>query len=94
MASGEEFVVYSFADRKEKRVPVQEYGNSVTDGHGGGDTGIMVDTVKYFGEGIATKSICNVRMSYLSHLIAFAAEQSRLTGTVIDLDDYSDTLGE
>lgn len=94
MASGEEFIVYSFADRKEKRVPVQEYGNSVTDGHGGGDTGIMVDTVKYFGEDIASKSICDVRMSYLSHLIAFAAEESRLTGTVVDLDTYSESLGE
>ncbi len=94
MASGEEFVVFSFGDRKEKRVPVQEYGNSITDGHGGGDTGIMADTVKYFGEGIASKSVCDVRMSYISHLIAFAAEESRLTGTVIDLDDYSRSLGE
>lgn len=92
MASGEEFVLYSFADRKEYRVPVEEYGNSVTDGHGGGDTGIMVDAVNYFGEGIASKSVCDVRMSYLSHLIAFAAEESRLTGTVVDLDTYSDSL--
>ena len=49
----------------------------------------MVDTVQYFGEGIASKSICDVRMSYLSHLIAFAAEESRLSNTVIDLDAYS-----
>ena len=94
MASGEEFVVYSFVDRKEKRVPVQEYGNSITDGHGGGDTGIMIDAVQFFGEGIASKSVCDVRMSYLSHLIAFAAEKSRLTGTVVDLQTYSRELGE
>lgn len=94
MISGDEFVVYSFADRTERRVKVTASGNTIADGHGGGDTGIMVDTVKYFGEGIASKSICDVRMSYISHLIAFAAEQSRLTGTVIDLDDFSDTLGE
>lgn len=89
MVNGEEFIVYSFSDRKETRVPVQEYGNSITDGHGGGDTGIMVDTVRYFGDGTASKSICDVRMSYISHLIAFAAEESRLTNTVIDLDAYS-----
>ncbi|MBQ8910660.1 MAG: Gfo/Idh/MocA family oxidoreductase [Oscillospiraceae bacterium] len=92
MASGEEFVVYSFADRQEKRIPVQEYGNSITDGHGGGDTGIMMDAVKYFGEGVASKSVCDVRMSYISHLIAFGAEASRLTGTVVDLDQYSQSL--
>ena len=89
MASGEEFVVFSFADRKKKRVPVQEYGNSIIDGHGGGDTGIMADAVKYFGQGIASKSVCDVRMSYISHLIAFAAEESRLTNTVINLEQYS-----
>lgn len=94
MISGDEFVVYSFANRTERRVKVTASGNTIADGHGGGDTGIMVDTVKFFSEGIASKSICDVRMSYISHLIAFAAEQSRMTGTVIDLDDFSENLGE
>ena len=49
----------------------------------------MIDTVNYFGKDIASSSICDVRMSYLSHLIAFAAEESRLTGTVVDLEEYS-----
>lgn len=89
MASKKEFIVYSFADGKEKRFPVQEYGNSITDGHGGGDTGIMIDTVRYFGENAASKSVCDVRTSYISHLIAFAAEESRLTGKVVDLEQYS-----
>lgn len=92
MISGDEFVVYSFASRTERRVKVTASGNTIADGHGGGDMGIMVDAVKYFGEGIASKSICDVRMSYISHLIAFAAEQSRLTDTVIDLDDFSDFI--
>lgn len=93
MISGDEFVVYSFADRQEERVKTSiASGNTIHDGHGGGDTGIMVDTVIYFGEGIASSSVCDVRMSYLSHLIAFAAEESRLAGTVIDLDQYSNQL--
>ncbi len=94
MISGEEFVVYSFADRKEKRFSVAACGNSIADGYGSGDTGIMVDAVQYFGEGIASPSVCDVRMSYISHLIAFAAEESRLSGTVVDLDAYSQALGE
>ena len=89
MGAGDWFDVYSFADHQTTQVPISTVGNSITDGHGGGDVGIMIDTVQYFSEGIASKSICPVRMSYLSHLIAFAAEESRLTNTVIDLDTYS-----
>lgn len=89
MGEGNWFNVFSFADRKTRQVPIGQIGNSITDGHGGGDTGIMVDAVKYFGENIASPSICDVRMSYISHLIAFAAEESRLQGTVVDLEQYS-----
>ena len=92
MGDGNWFNVYSFADKKITQVPIGQIGNSVTDGHGGGDTGIMEDTIRFLGEGIATKSICPVRMSYISHLIAFAAEESRLTNTVIDLVAYADSL--
>ena len=89
MGEGNWFNVYSFADHQTKQIPIHTIGNSITDGHGGGDVGIMIDTVNYFGEGIQTPSICDVRMSYLSHLIAFASEESRLTGAVVDLDEYS-----
>lgn len=86
------FNVYEFSTRQTRKVPISVIGNSITDGHGGGDEGIMVDLVKYFADGEATASICEVRMSYLSHLIAFAAEKSRLEGTVVDLDEFSENV--
>ena len=89
MGDGKCFNVYSFADRQTRQVPISAVGNSIASGHGGGDVGIMIDTVNYFGKDVASSSICDVRMSYLSHLIAFAAEESRLTGTVVDLEEYS-----
>lgn len=89
MGEGKWFDVYSFADRQTTQVPIDTMGNSITSGHGGGDVGIMIDAVNYFGNGIASPSVCDIRMSYLSHLIAFAAEESRLTGTVVDLEEYS-----
>ena len=92
MGEGDWFNVYSFATRQTKKVPITEIGNSITDGHGGGDTGIMIDVVKCLGEGIVSKSISDVRTSYISHLIAFAAEESRLNNTVVDLEQYSDAL--
>ena len=93
MISGDEFVVYSFADRAEKRVKASAAsGNTIADGHGGGDTGIMIDAIRYLGENVSSKSICDVRMSYMSHLIAFAAEESRFTGKIVDLDDYTQSF--
>lgn len=89
MGAGNWFDVYSFSDRKTKQVPIGAVGNTIADGHGGGDTGIMIDTVNCLGKGIETLSICAVRMSYLGHLIAFAAEESRLTGMVVDLEEYA-----
>jgi predicted dehydrogenase len=89
MGEGNWFDVYSFADRQTTQVPIDTIGNSISSGHGGGDVGIMIDAVNYFGNGIASPSVCDIRMSYLSHLIAFAAEESRLTGTVVDLEEYS-----
>lgn len=89
MGPDKTFEIFSFADRKIHSVPYGTAGNTIASGHGGGDTGIVIDVLKYFGEGIASKSIAPVRLSYISHLIAFAAEESRLTDKVIDLDTYS-----
>lgn len=93
---GEEgfFDVYSFATRETTHVSYENRGDSIVSGHGGGDTGIMVDLMNYFGEDIASKSVCALEMSYLSHLIAFAAEESRVKGTVIDMEAYAEGFGK
>ena len=55
-------------------------------GHGGGDYGIMHNFVRAMrGE---AEALTIARESLESHLMAFAAEESRLNGTVIDMDDY------
>jgi predicted dehydrogenase len=55
-------------------------------GHGGGDFGIaraFVRAVRGLGQPLTT-----ARESLESHLMAFAAEESRLNGTVVDMDDF------
>ena len=59
---------------------------------GGGDTGIMIDLVKYFGGEEPSKSICGINTSFMNHLIAFAAEESRLGGKVVDLDEFAEEV--
>lgn len=80
--------IYSFATKDYTKVDVNNTGNSITAGHGGGDTGIMIDLVKYFGDENQSKSICSIRTSYINHLISFAAEDARIDETTIYLDEY------
>ena len=55
-------------------------------GHGGGDVGIMHNFVRAVrGE---EKAMTTARESLESHLMAFAAEESRHSGTVINMADF------
>ena len=60
-------------------------------GHGGGDDGIMEDFASVLAtDGNSSRS--SISRSVESHLMAFAIEKSRLTGTVVDLDEYRKSL--
>ena len=60
-------------------------------GHGGGDAGIMEDfTTSLSASSPETKS--SISHSVESHLMACAIEQSRLSGKVVDLADFRNTL--
>ena len=55
--------------------------------HGGGDAGLMQAFVRGLREGIRSP-LTSAGAALDSHLLAFAAEQARLEGTVIDLAAY------
>ena len=60
-------------------------------GHGGGDDGIMED----FTAGLETKtadSRSSISRSVESHLMACAIEQARITGTVVDMEAFRNSL--
>ena len=60
-------------------------------GHGGGDAGIMEDFVSVLTtDNSASRS--SISSSVESHLMAFAMEKSRLTGTVVDLEEFRNSL--
>jgi predicted dehydrogenase len=58
-------------------------------GHGGGDYRIMRDLVRWVRAGDPAQSLTSAPVSVQSHLMAFAAEQSRLDRQVIDLQEYA-----
>jgi len=55
--------------------------------HGGGDEGLMAAFIHTLQTG-DQYPLTNARASLESHLLAFAAEQARVEGTVIDMDAY------
>lgn len=79
--------VSSQADTFEERIINVRTNGS---GHGGGDAGIMEDfTVSLKSTKESRSSIsCSVE----SHLMACAIEQARLTGTVVDMGQYRQSL--
>lgn len=59
-------------------------------GHGGGDAGIMEDFCKSMERGGESRS--SISRSVESHLMACAIEKARLTGKVVDMDQYRKSL--
>lgn len=84
--------LYSFETKEWTHHNLGAINGELTGGHGGGDTGIMIDMLKYMRGEETSKSICSLRDSYISHLICFAAEESRAKDIVVDLDAFSKDL--
>ncbi|MDQ6421432.1 Gfo/Idh/MocA family oxidoreductase [Paenibacillus sp. LHD-117] len=76
--------VTSFSTRETKTINL----NTDAAGHGGGDTGIMRDFVRLVRNDGQEEGLTSADVSVKSHLIAFAAEKSRLESKVIIMADY------
>ena len=63
-------------------------------GHGGGDDGIMRDFVRLVQKDEANAGLTSAQISVQSHLMAIAAEKSRLEKKVIALNDYTRHIKE
>ena len=79
--------------RNQADVPViQEYQTDDYDkGHGGGDDGIMEDFTASLSLGSAD-SRSSISRSVESHLMACAIEESRLTGNVVYINEFRNSL--
>jgi predicted dehydrogenase len=79
-----ELTLHDFRTMQERAVPI----GTAQGGHGGGDAGLMASFVRALqGEEDALRT--SARDSLESHLMAFAAEESRLEGgKLVDMDVY------
>jgi len=95
--SDEEITLYTFADKQYHKVSVKgDMGGFVAGhggGHGGGDVGIMNELYDYFSGEYTGCKATNISTSVKNHLLAFAAEESRLNDTVVDMDKFIESFG-
>lgn len=84
----------SIFDFLTKHETVIKFDNPIG-GHGGGDNGIMRTFLREIQFGNKQDSVSSASASVRSHLMAFAAEESRLNqGHSINIDDYYTSLVE
>lgn len=91
MEGGSPLSLYDFETRTTKEIPLtDEHGHP--GGHGGGDAGIVSTLYEYLTGTYKGCSISGIGISVENHLTVFAAEQSRLTGQTVDMDEYIRSL--
>jgi len=85
-----------YGDFEDKKIFVREFGKpeeilDVTDyatdfsGHGGGDNKMLEDVMTALHKGRLSGSLTSVEVSVQSHVLALRAEQSRISGQVIEI---------
>lgn len=81
-----EIEVVKFRSNVKEKKNIKLYNiEKASTGHNGGDGGLMIELFKLLESG-GRDSLSSGRKSLESHLMAFAAEESRLSGKVINLD--------
>ena len=79
----DEITVYDYTSGAQKTISP----GRMAGGHGGGDTGVMNAFVAHLCDP-QRPTLTSARTSLESHLLAFAAEQARLQGVIIDMAAY------
>ena len=65
---------------------------SIQGGHGGGDRGIIRAFCQLMCGEYKGNSVTDISTSIENHLVAFAAEESRLNGNVVAMKDYQNNI--
>lgn len=83
-----EIEIIHFGSGKVERISFEDMGGHV--GHGGGDMRLVKDFLKLVRSDGASQGLTSADASVQSHLMAFAAEQSRVEGKMIGLQAFKE----
>ena len=81
---GDDIVVIDHADERIVRHQIK-YDDQGYSGHGGGDAGLMRSLHEEMKRPDPGQMLSSIHTSVMSHAIAFAAEEARLTQSVVSL---------
>lgn len=84
---------YDFETKEHTEIPIVGK-DGVTGGHAGGDKGIVEALYDLIALNERRKSVSEIGVSCDNHLIVFAAEKARKSGTIIDLDEFKAELSK
>ncbi|MBE6633238.1 MAG: Gfo/Idh/MocA family oxidoreductase [Ruminococcaceae bacterium] len=86
--------VFDFATREFREIKISDaiVNEAITGGHGGGDRGIVYSFYDLLTGNTESKSICDVSVACENHMLSFAAEESRLTGKVVDMQEFVESV--
>jgi len=82
-----EIEILHFSSGEVEQISFADAGGHV--GHGGGDYGLVRDFLKLVRDGGKSQGLTSANHSVQSHLMAFAAEQSRVTHQVVYLQEFA-----
>lgn len=85
-----EIEIIHFGSGKVERISFEDKGGHV--GHGGGDMGLLKDFLNLVREDGKSQGLTSANQSIQSHLMAFAAEQSRIEGNIVDLKGFAHNI--
>lgn len=83
--------IYDPVTKETEEIPCNAT-DGILGGHGGGDAGIIVALYDYMTDNYNGCAIPTINESCYNHLITFAAEHARKTGTVVDVEEYINNL--
>ena len=83
--------VYDFETQSEIEIPYSGV-DGISGGHGGGDEGIVKTLYSYMVGDYKGNAVPTIEESCYNHLVVFAAEESRKTNTVVDVEDYINNI--
>lgn len=82
--------VYDFATKTSREIKISDElsDQTINGGHGGGDSGIVKAFYALLNGEETGNSVCNVSVASDNHMLAFATEESRLSGQVVDIEKF------
>jgi len=82
--------LFDFKTRKTIKINIADAvkDESIQGLHGGGDRGIIKTFCQYIAGNYKGNSVSDIETSVENHLVAFMAEESRVNGTIINMDHY------